>query len=314
MTDNNATNGNGFQRVLTDYLDGCLTKSTARRYRSALQQWVEWCSRANTDPIKAKRDDIESFIRESSDGYARASYACGLASAVSGCYRFAYDSGYIPINPAANIRRPKRDRVSKGTWLTKGEASKLMDYCETLPDPRVAALVESYLLLGVRASEPLNADVSDIKPFNGRRTLTVRRKGHNGSALIQQLMLAPRLDEAYSRMLGRRENGPLFVRIEDGRRLRSGVACRMVQQACREVGIDRDITPHSLRRTFVTLARDAGIPDRDIMASGGWANLTMLDYYDRERTSVERHAGVALSAWIENAGSASHTVFGGSGQ
>lgn len=78
------------------------------------------------------------------------------------------------------------------------------------------------------------------------------------------------------------------------------------------VGIERVITPHSLRRTFVTLARNAGIPDRDIMASGGWSSVAMLDRYDRERASVERHAGIALSAWLEK--EADHTVFGGSGK
>ena len=292
------TPADGFERLTIDYLNGCLTQATARRYRPALEQWSAWCRASGLDPMKTRRDDIETFIREKSDGYTRVSLACGLATAVAGCYRFAYDSGYIPVNPAVNIRRPKRDRASRGTWLTRDEASRLMDHCETLPDPRIAALVESYLLLGVRSSEPLNADVCDLKPFNGRRTLTVRRKAHNGSALIQRLMLAPRLDEAYARMLGRRTEGPLFVRFEDGSRLTGGVACRMVQRVCHEVGIDRIITPHSLRRTFVTLARDAGIPDRDIMASGGWTNPSMLDYYDRERISVERHAGVALSAWL----------------
>ncbi|QAY33888.1 hypothetical protein ESN35_06675 [Bifidobacterium pullorum subsp. gallinarum] len=69
-----------------------------------------------------------------------------------------------------------------------------------------------------------------------------------------------------------------------------------------------------MRRTFVTLARNAGIPDRDIMASGGWSSVAMLDRYDRERASVERHAGIALSAWLEDAGSANNMVFGGFGQ
>lgn len=294
----NPSETDAFARLTADYLNGCLTGATARRYRSALDRWTAWCHASSLDPMKARRDDIEGFIRESSDGYARVSYACALATAIAGCYRFAYDSGYIPLNPAVNIRRPKRDKASRGTWLTRQEAGRLMDHCETLPDPRVAALVETYLLLGVRASEPLNAGVRDLKPFNGRRTLTVRRKAHNGGALRQQLMLAPRLDEAYTRMLGRRADGPLFIRFEDGSRLTSRGACGMVQRACRETGIDRDITPHSLRRTFVTLARDAGIPDRDIMASGGWTNPSMLDYYDRERVSVERHAGVALSAWL----------------
>lgn len=59
-----------------------------------------------------------------------------------------------------------------------------------------------------------------------------------------------------------------------------------------------DISPHSLRRTFCTLSRDAGVPDRDIMAAGGWNSPQMLDYYDMSRRGLNGKAGDGLQDYL----------------
>lgn len=60
------------------------------------------------------------------------------------------------------------------------------------------------------------------------------------------------------------------------------------------------ITPNSLRRTFATLARDAGVDDRDIMATGGWSSQHMLDYYDMGRRGSSSSAPGALERFISD--------------
>ena len=67
---------------------------------------------------------------------------------------------------------------------------------------------------------------------------------------------------------------------------------------CGEAAGADGITPHSLRRTFCTLSRDAGIPDRDIMASAGWSSPHMLDYYDMGRRAAKAAVGDALDSYI----------------
>lgn len=57
---------------------------------------------------------------------------------------------------------------------------------------------------------------------------------------------------------------------------------------------EQDITPHSLRRSFVTLARDLGMPDEEIMAMTGHSDPTMIDYYDRGRRQRDGAAGHAV--------------------
>lgn len=53
-----------------------------------------------------------------------------------------------------------------------------------------------------------------------------------------------------------------------------------------------------MRRTFCTLSRDAGVPDRDIMAAGGWNSPQMLDYYDMSRRGLNGKAGDGLQDYL----------------
>ena len=54
-----------------------------------------------------------------------------------------------------------------------------------------------------------------------------------------------------------------------------------------------------MRRTFATLSREAGVPDIDIMAAGGWATKQMLDYYDMHHHAMEGKAAITLSRYLE---------------
>lgn len=102
--------------------------------------------------------------------------------------------------------------------------------------------------------------------------------------------------EALARLIGERRRGAVF-REDSGARLRQQTAVGIVSSVALRVGVP-DISPHSLRRTFCTLSRDAGVPDRDIMAAGGWNSPQMLDYYDMSRRGLNGKAGDGLQDYL----------------
>jgi integrase len=71
-----------------------------------------------------------------------------------------------------------------------------------------------------------------------------------------------------------------------------------VRRLCRKIGVTKRITPHSLRHSFVTMALDAGVPERDIIDSTGHADSSMIRFYDRNRGGIERNATHAVAAFI----------------
>jgi site-specific recombinase XerD len=288
------------EQLVIEYLGGGFSPRTTKRYRAGLRSWTLWCSRRKLDPLAATRLDIEAWTESLRHLLASSSLRSDV-TAVCGCYRFAFETGWMPYDASAGVRRPAKETSGTGTWITREESQRMMDLAESDPDPRVAAIMETYFLLGVRMSEGLDADAADLRIWDEEReTLTITRKTVGGIKEKQQLAIPARLSDSLHRMLGTRRSGPLFLSYT-GKRLDADAANRIIDRLATKAGVDRRITAHSLRRSFATLSRDAEIPDRDIMASGGWHSTGMLDHYDMKRRSIERHAGITLSDWIRDA-------------
>ena len=117
---------------------------------------------------------------------------------------------------------------------------------------------------------------------------------------VGTLSLSVRTTWAVERSLGDRQSGPLLLG-RNGERLSKGSARRTVRRLCRQTGITKRITPHSCRATFITLALDAGVPERDIIDSTGHSDSSMVRYYDKNRGAIERNATHAVSAFIGGA-------------
>lgn len=88
-----------------------------------------------------------------------------------------------------------------------------------------------------------------------------------------------------------------MFRAPRGGRLRADDARNTVRLIGAHVGRP-DITPHSLRRTFCTLALDAGVAERDIMAACGWGTTAMVAYYDMANRAVTQQVGDGVAGLI----------------
>lgn len=116
----------------------------------------------------------------------------------------------------------------------------------------------------------------------------------------QPIPFAPETAYAIEQLIGDRVAGPLFL-SRGGNRLDTHGAGRIVKRLCRRVGITKHITPHSLRHTFVSLARDMGVSDGDIQAATGHADSRMVSYYDRRKYAIQRNPTAALASWVRRA-------------
>lgn len=58
-------------------------------------------------------------------------------------------------------------------------------------------------------------------------------------------------------------------------------ADRMVKRLTKRAGIDKKISPHSLRHSFITAALDAGVPLHDVQEAASHADPRTTMRYDR---------------------------------
>ena len=100
----------------------------------------------------------------------------------------------------------------------------------------------------------------------GQRTLVISRK----DGKVVTIPIAPRTARAIDLAVGERCDGPMFV-TADGRRLDRHGAGRIVRRVACRAGITKPVGPHTLRHAFITAARDARDPLRDVQEAASYA-------------------------------------------
>ena len=111
--------------------------------------------------------------------------------------------------------------------------------------------------------------------------------------------MAPRTARTVYPAVGDREDGPIFV--HDGRRMERHHAARIIRRLARQAGIDKKISPHSLRHSFITATLDAGVPLRDVQEAASHADPRTTMRYDRARRSLDRHATYIVATFVAGA-------------
>lgn len=220
----------------------------------------------------------------------------GKINVLSGFYKLAKFDRRIVDNPCDGLRRPTVPNESTREHLNRLEMLKLMDAAERIGDYE-SALITVFCLTGARVGEVCALDAEHVRWQGHYRTLKIRREKGNVSGDVP---ITPRLSQALDHHLGNRKTGPLFVK-RNGERLDRKAAARVIARCCRAAGITKNITPHSLRHSFITAARAAGATNRDLVDSMGYSDDRPLSRYDRERGLLGRHATWNVAAAIEAA-------------
>jgi integrase/recombinase XerD len=267
---------------------------TLRAYTRHMAGYCSWLDTRGLDLLTVKRPIIDGY-RHTLAGLAPATVAATLG-ALSSFYRYALTAELIKANPVELVKRPRVDAdhsITEG--LSKDQAKALLAAAR-LHDPRSHALASLLLFTGIRLSEALNAGTADYGHDAGHRTLRIRRKGGKDAKVAVPAPAVEALD-AYLGTTGRElvaapSGGglPIFT-TATGKRWNPSEAFRTVQRLARVAGIEGQISPHSLRHTFATIALDAGTTLHDLQDSMGHADPRTTRRYDRARHSLEKAAG-----------------------
>lgn len=282
-------------RAIAGYLAG-YSGATLDAYRLDLRQWATWLDGNGVDILSVQRAHIELYARWPEDhGLARSTISRRL-STICGFYRYCSQEAVIDRDPAAYVRRPKIDYESHTLGLDRNELGAFLVQAG-LCGGRDPALMCLLALNGLRISEALGADIENLDYQRGHRTLFVHRKGHKTATIP----LAPRTATSLDLYIGERTSGPIFLSAEGTRRLDRHAAARIVRRLAKAAGIDKRISPHSLRLSFITAALDAGVPLRDVQEAASHADPRTTMRYDRGRGSLDRHATYIVATFVAGA-------------
>jgi site-specific recombinase XerD len=274
---------------------------TREAYFADLRQYGAWCASRGIGVLAAGRAHVQVYARELEDaGRARSTIARKL-SAIAGFYGYAVAEGAIARSPVAHVRRPRVPDESPRLGLTAPELQRLLA-AAAAAGAVPHALICLLALNGLRVSEACGARTSDVGAERDHQVLEVTRKGGKRA----RVPLARRTAAALEALPCWAKRDPVNCAAAPTGTSRPPLgldryaAWRLVVRLADAAGIAKQISPHSLRHTFVTLSLDAGVPLRDVQDAAGHADPRTTRRYDRGRQSLDRHATYALENYLGN--------------
>lgn len=223
----------------------------------------------------AEEREILSHLGELKEkGYASSSIYRALM-ALRVFFRFLKSEGLIEKDPTVLLESPKMWQLIPEV-LTAEEVERLLAApSDGEEGARDRALLETLYATGIRVSELCQLNVHDV----GEKAVRVLGKGGKERIVpIGETALA-----AIDAYLGeyrddRGDHRPLFVTKRGKRMHRTGVWER-VKYYARRAGIQKEISPHTLRHSFATHLLDHGADLRVIQEMLGHADIGTTDRY-----------------------------------
>jgi integrase/recombinase XerD len=282
-------------------LERGLSRNTLEAYRSDLQQYGKFLSRHRVDALSAAPSDVAAFVSELAEGHeGRRPVAPATLQRKIACLRSFYRQlrreHLIDYDPTAELR-PPRSGARLPKVLSRDEVAKLLAQPRgTTPAAvRDRALLETIYACGLRASEAVTLELCELDLEAG--ILRARGKGSKerivpiGSKAIQSLEAY--LRTARPRLVGVRDERRVFVNLTGGALSRQGLY-KIVQRHARSAGLERKMSPHTLRHTFATHLLAGGCDLRSLQEMLGHADIGTTQVYTH--LSAERLRDVYFDA------------------
>jgi integrase/recombinase XerD len=267
-------------------LERGLSRNTLEAYRSDLEQYGEYLRTRGLDPLTLSAAELRGFVSSLAEGDERRRPVAPATlqrkiACLRSFYRHLRREQLIEHDPASELRAPRaRARLPK--VLSRDEVARLLSRPRgTAPTVlRDRALLETMYACGLRASEATGLELSDLDLEAG--IVRARGKGSKerlvpiGSKAVESLRAY--LERGRPRLVGIREERRVFVNHRGTALSRQGLY-KIVQRHAAAAGLDRRMSPHTLRHTFATHLLAGGCDLRSLQEMLGHADIATTQIY-----------------------------------
>ena len=267
-------------------LERGLSRNTLEAYRSDLQQFADFLERHELDPLTVQTPDLLTFVSELATGTPeRPAVAPSTLQRKIAClrsfYRHLRREQILDHDPAAELRAP-RSRARLPKVLSRDEVARLLEQPKgTSPAAlRDRALLETMYACGLRASEAIGLELSELDLEGG--ILRARGKGSKerivpvGGKAIDALHAYH--ERGRPKLVGVRLERRVFLNLRGGGLSRQGLY-KIVRRHARAAGLEKRMSPHTLRHTFATHLLTGGCDLRSLQEMLGHADIGTTQIY-----------------------------------
>ena len=261
---------------------------TLEAYLRDVERFATYAAvRGATGPTDVDARALREFVYHLKDlGLAPASIRRNV-SAVRGYFRFLLAEGLVVRDPSERLETPKRWRTLPEV-LTVADVERLLT-APTLDEPlafRDRALLELAYGAGLRVSEWITLGVRDllledslVRVFGkgSKERLVPIGRTAVGAVAVYLRELRPRLERGAG-------EGVLFLNARGEPLSRMG-AWKILRKYVQAAGIEKHVSPHTLRHSFATHLLEGGADLRAVQEMLGHVDISTTQIYthvDRE--------------------------------
>ena len=256
------------------------SENTVASYMRDVRQYSQYVEGILQEELLAvSHDEVVAYTDwMAGHGKSAASVQRSLAS-IKNLYQYAALTGQCQENPARNIKVEKTEK--KLPQILTGKEVELLLLQPQLTDfkgYRDKAMLELLYATGIRVSELINLDLSHVNTSAG-----FIRVGEEKERIIPLYPAAVKALRVYiaeirPQMIADPQQKSLFVNMNGERMTRQGF-WKIIKSYQEKAGIQKQITPHTLRHSFAAHLLENGADLRSIQEMLGHSDISSTQIY-----------------------------------
>lgn len=280
---------NTYVKEYTSFMTDIRHKSlnTVESYKRDVTQYISYLDGTGVTDISSttKTTVLSYLLYLQKEGRASSTVSRTLASLRS-YYLFMMQNGVVKSNTTSNLEAPHVEK--KIPKILSGEEVELLleqpKNCDN-KGIRDKAMLELLYATGIRVSELINLDVSDVNvPMSfvrckGGKKERIIPMGHQAKDALENY-----INNVRKYMVKDENETALFVNCSGARLSRQGF-WKLIKYYQHIAGIETDITPHTLRHSFAAHLLENGADLHSIQEMMGHADISSTQVYSRMMNS-----------------------------
>ena len=270
---------------LEEYRDYLATKkgasaNTLSSYLRDIRQFQDYLRRENLPVEKVSQRQVEEYVKYLTSKGKSVSTITRAVASLKSFYGFLMAAGYLNFNPARGITPAKVERRLPQI-LTSKEVELFLEQpeCVDAKGYRDHAMLELLYATGIRVSELINLNLEHLNLSGG----FIRCVGKQKERIIPLYPAAVRalteyVEEIRPSMVEDPQEPALFVNMSGERMSRQGF-WKIIKHYQEKAGIEKEITPHTLRHSFAAHLLENGADLRSIQEMLGHADISSTQVY-----------------------------------
>lgn len=268
-----------FEKYLRD--EKKASSNTVSSYLRDIRQYCDYLdTHTNSSIESASEEDVGDYIEHlRAAGKSVATVSRSIAS-IKSMYTNLCIKRYLKFNPALKLV-PEKSTQKLPQILTSKEVETLLEQpqCIDAKGYRDKAMLELLYATGIRVTELIDLNITDVNLTAG----VIRCESRNKERVIPLYPAAIKAVSEYvtlvrPQMIATPDEQSLFVNVSGERMSRQGF-WKIIKYYQKKAGIEKDITPHTLRHSFAAHLLENGADIHAIQEMLGHSDISSTQVY-----------------------------------